>query len=574
MIFRRCVLVVNAALALAGLGLLLARALAPDGWTPLTIAIFACFLGTMPWLGLGPGNGLIGFAWLIAARDPARSVLPVDGDIETAPITALTALAVTVRDEDMALVMPPLRRLLDGLDADGAGRHFALFFLSDTSDGTHAAAEAAAIATFARADRDPDRVRYRRRSDNAGFKAGNVMDFLDHDADGFEFAVMLDADSQMSAGAVLRLVRIMQAAPRMGIVQHLTVGLPAAGAFPRLFQFGMRVGMRTWAVGQAWWQGDAGPYWGHNAILRIAPFRAHCRLPKLPDGRDILSHDQVEAALLRGAGWGVCVLAREDGSAEANPPTLIDFLRRDERWMMGNMQYRHLLGMRGLRPMGRWQLVQAMLLFSGGPLYTIMLTLAAIHAALGGGGDVARASMLALVLGWLALIYAPKWLGYGELLISREKRARYGGAARLFAGIVVETMFTLLLDAVQMPHKALALARHALGRTTRWLPQNRRERGVTWAEAARTFWLHTLFGLVIFALLARGSGGAVLWALPFAGGLPLAIPFCVLTSAPAFSAWLRRQRVAAIPEEFEHATSGAGNIAVIDAIRPAPHSAG
>ena len=127
--------------------------------------------------------------------------------------------------------------------------------------------------------------------------------------------------------------------------------------------------MRTWATGQAWWQGDEGPYWGHNAVVRIAPFRAHCRLPALPGGRHILSHDQVEAAVLRGAGWGVRVLPDEDGSWEANPPALPEFLRRELRWLAGNMQYRHLLRLPDLRAMGRWQLVQAILLFVGAPLY-------------------------------------------------------------------------------------------------------------------------------------------------------------------------------------------------------------
>ncbi len=140
-------------------------------------------------------------------------------------------------------------------------------------------------------------------------------------------------------------------------MQHLTVGSPAASAFPRLFQFGMRAGMRVWATGQAWWQGDEGPYWGHNAAFRIAPFRAHARLAPLPDGTPILSHDQVEAAQLRAAGWGVAVLPEEDGSFEENPPALPEFLRRDTRWLAGNLQYRHLLLRPGLRPMGRWQLV-------------------------------------------------------------------------------------------------------------------------------------------------------------------------------------------------------------------------
>jgi membrane glycosyltransferase len=550
MLLRRCLLIAIAAAATAAIGELLFAALAPGGWTIWKIGIFALFLAMLPWLGLGPGNGLIGFFVLLIARDPARAVLPVPGNIETDPVTARTAIAMTVRDEDMAMVLPPLRRLLDGLDESGAGDAFGLFILSDTQDSVRAEAEAEAVQTFAVADPDPARVHCRRRTENTGFKAGNVMEFLDHHADGFELAVMLDADSEMSAAAVLRLVRIMQNAPRMGIVQHLTVGLPASSPFPRLFQFGMRAGMRSWATGQAWWQGDEGPYWGHNAIVRVAPFRTYGKLPALPDGRHILSHDQVEAARIRGAGWGVCVWAEEDGSYEANPPTLPEFLRRDERWMAGNLQYRHLLRMPGLRPMGRWQLVQAILLFSGGPCYTIMITLAAISVATGGGDAVPRRTTLALVLGWIAMVYAAKWVAFAQVLLSRARRDAYGGAAAFASGVLAETVFTLLLDAIQMPHKTLALARLALGARAAWLPQNRRDRGVSWAEATELFWPHTLFGLAVLTLFAAGSWGAMFWALPFVIGLPLAIPFTVLTSEPRLGGWLRRHRIAAIPEEI------------------------
>ena len=229
--------------------------------------------------------------------------------------------------------------------------------LSD-SDGPETE-EASAVAAFRDGDRMPDRIHYRRRQENTGFKAGNVMEFLDHHADGFELMLVLDADSDMTPAAVLRLIAAMRQDPTLGIIQHLTVGLPAASAFPRLFQFGMRAGMRTWATALSWWQGDECVYWGHNAIVRIAPFRAHCRSPPLPDGKPILSHDQVEAAMLRAAGWGIRLLPEEDGSYEANPPALPEFMRRELRWLAGNFEYRHLLTLPGLRPMGRWQLIQA-----------------------------------------------------------------------------------------------------------------------------------------------------------------------------------------------------------------------
>ncbi|HEX3348486.1 MAG TPA: glucans biosynthesis glucosyltransferase MdoH [Acetobacteraceae bacterium] len=550
MILRRVALVTIAFAATLAVGALLVAVLAVGGWTWWKLGILGCFVVMTPWLGLGPGNGLIGFLVLIGARHPARAVLPVSGDIETGPVTAPTAIAVTIRNEAMELVLPPVRALLDGLDASGQGGCFTLFVLSDTQDPALAATEAEAVARFAAAGSTPGRIRYRRRTGNDGFKAGNVMDFLDRLAGGFELAIMLDADSQMSADAVLRLVRIMQRAPRLAIVQHLTVGLPALAPLPRFFQFGMRAGMRTWATGQAWWQGAEGPYWGHNAIIRIAPFRQYCRLPALPDGSRILSHDQVEAARLCGAGWGVCVWAEETGSYEANPPTLPEFLRRDERWMAGNLQYRHLLAMPGLRPLGRWQLLQAILLFSGGPCYTAMLALAAVGIATTGAVHVPAGRLLALALAWPAAVYAPKWLGDAEVLLSRRRRASYGGAGRFLAGVAAETVFTLLLDAIALPHKTLGMTRLALGVRAGWAPQNRRARGVGWREAARMFWPHTLFGIAALVLLATGSRAAALWLLPFVAGLPLAIPFCVLTSSGTVSAWLRRRGIAAIPEEI------------------------
>jgi membrane glycosyltransferase len=569
MVLRRLAFATIATATAVSLCWLLAVALAPGGWSGEKAALFVCFLGCVPWVGVCLGNAVLGFLILLFARDAPRAVLPVNlGRPDAESVTARTALAVTVRNEEIELVLPPLRRLLRGLDKVGAGHLFGVFVLSDTDDPHLSAAEEASVAAFRAGLPDPGRVFYRRRLRNDGFKAGNVMDFLDHHASGFELALMLDADSAMTPEAVLRLVRIMQAAPRLGLVQHLTAGCPATSAFPRLFQFGMRAGMRVWAVGQAWWQGDEGPYWGHNAIFRIAPFRAHCRLPALPGGGTILSHDQVEAAQLRAAGWSVCVWADDDGSQEANPPALPEFLLRDSRWLAGNLQYRHLLLAPALRPIGRWQLCQAMLMFATAPLQVAGLCLAALLTAT--GADVAQEPLLTLTFAWLIAAHSPKLAGYSETLLSPSRRALYGGKRVIAAGVAAEILFTLLLDPVAVAHRTfaigrLALARLALGRGRTWSPQNRAERGVSWAEAARTFWPHTLLGLAAFAGFAAGSWAAVIWALPFAGGLLVSIPFCVLTAQPRISSWLRRNRIAAIPEELER---------LPDALTPAFHIVG
>ena len=534
---RRRLFVLCSSLATAFvLSWLMHRALAPGGWTLAKAAIMGSFALASLWVGLCLTHGVIGLF--------ARSDRP---DQAYQPKTHI-AIAMTVRDEDMTTVLPPLRRLLDDLDAAGAGGRFQIFILSDSTD----ASEEPAIAAFRATD--PERMHYRRRLENTGFKAGNIMDFLERHAEGFDLMLVLDADSRMSARAVLRLAREMDENPHLAIVQHLTVGLPSAAAFPRLFQFGMRAGMRIWATALAWWQGDECCYWGHNAMVRIAPFREHARLPLLPDGRPILSHDQVEAALLAGAGWGVRLLPEEDGSFESNPPALPEFMRRELRWLAGNLEYRHLLGMPGLRPMGRWQLVQAILLFGCTPFYLVILVGAAVAAATDTVSPFPAGRVLAVMVAWASAIYAPKFLGYAQVLASRDKRARYGGVVRMVAGIAAETVFTLLMDAISVVSKTATTARLLLGMRPAWLPQNRAGRGVSWAEAARLLWPHTALGLLTFAAFAHAGWRTVLWAAPLAGGLPLAIPFCVLTASPRFGAWLRRRRIAAIPEELPGST--------------------
>ncbi len=538
-------------LTAAGLSGLLWAALAPGKFGVWQSLAMASFLAAVPWTGLCVGNGVIGFVVGIASRR-APALPPAD-----AAGLPRIAILVAVRNEDLTQVLPPLGRLLAGLAAAGAGGAFAPWILSDTTDPAAIADEYAALEAFAAGPGDASApIRYRRRQRNDGFKAGNIMDFLDQHGGEFEFALVLDADSEMSAAAVLRLARVLLSAPHLAIVQHLTVGLPATAAFPRLFQFGMRAGMRVWAAGQDWWQGDQGPYWGHNAMLRVAAFRAHARLPRLPGGEAILSHDQVEAALLCGAGWGVRVLVDEDGSFEVNPPALPEFMRRDARWLAGNLQYRHLLRLPGLRKMGRWQLLQAMLLFTGGPLAVVFAAACAMISLQ--GDQVAAGPALALALAWPLALYLPKLAGYAALLGSAGDRSAYGGARRVVLGIGLEIIFSLLIDAVMAFAKTAALVRLALGRSQRWPAQNRSQRGVGWAEAAGLLWPQTLFGLLLFAALSAGSWRAALVGLPLAGGLVVAIPLAALTAAPGFGAWLARHGLAATPEER--------------ALRPAPGS--
>jgi membrane glycosyltransferase len=516
----------------------LAGAISWSWLTPVLVAAFAIFV---PWSVLGFWTAAISLTLLFTA---SRT--------RTAPQEAKlrTAIVMTIRNEDPERAVGRLRVVQRSIDATGQGGRFGFFLLSDTSDPQIAAREKAAVAAW-RADlAGAERLLYRRRVQNIGFKAGNVMDFCQIWAEKFPLMVTLDADSLMSGRAVLDLVGIMQANPQFGIVQGLVTGLPSTSVFARMFQFGMRHGMRSYTVGQAWWTCDCGPFWGHNAIIRTAPFRDYCRLSVLPGrppfGGHILSHDQLEATLMRRAGYEVRLQTVAGGSWEDNPPTVLEYIRRDLRWCQGNLQYLRLLGMPGLRPVSRFQLCWAILMFVSIPAWTLMIALLPVAAA---SLPDARVSWLEVLYWAYMLMYlSPKLAGYMHTAAS-GRLPRYGGLARFVAGVVCELIFSLLQFAVTSLHVTGFIAAMMLGRSARWSGQMRDTRTVSWREAARALWPQTLFGIVLHGALLAIAPALVPWALPFTLGYLVAIPFAVMTASPAFGLWCVRHRLCAVPEE-------------------------
>jgi membrane glycosyltransferase len=522
---------------------LLWHALRRGGWTGWEEAIFVLVVLITPWIGTLFASSLVGFLILHFARDPLAATWAPQSH---APTAARTAIAVAVRNEDLSAVLARSRPLLDGLPA----AQYDFWVLSDTQDAQLAAAEEAAIAAFRAARPDAARIHYRRRVGNEGFKAGNVMAFLRDHAEPYAFMISLDADSVMNAARVEALVRQLAAHPEAALVQALIAGQPSADAFPRVFQFGMRHGMRAYAAGIAWWQGPDGPYWGHNAVLRVAAFRAHAMLP---EGMRILSHDQVEAALLRAAGHEVRLDPREGGSWEANPPDLLSFLARDIRWMAGNLQYFALLAVPLFRAMGRVQLALAILLFLMSPVLFVVALLALANAHDAAGSVTVWSGVLATLV--LALMYwSPKLFGALELALDREKRVLWGGNGVLARGVAAEFLFDLLLMPIRIVTHSIAMLGLVLGRKEGWAPQRREAASMPLADAVRALWWHTLIGAALVAGFAAAGWLPLVWALPFLLGPVLAIPFCLLTSDRRFGHFLVRRRIAALAEEFDPAS--------------------
>jgi membrane glycosyltransferase len=257
---RRVLFFMLVALSIVGLVWLLAVALSAGGFGAADFVLVVLFAVTLPWSVIGFWNATIGLLIMRLSRDPVAAVTPAAARVRGhEPITASTAILLCIRNEPPERVVRYVTPLLEGLIAHGVAGRFHLYVLSDTSDPVVAAAEDSCFATLAADRRAQIAITYRRRADNTAFKAGNIRDFCERWGNDHEFAVVLDADSFMTADAVLRLVRIMQVDPKLGILQSLVTGLPSASAFARIFQFGMRLGMRSYTIGSAWWQGDCGP---------------------------------------------------------------------------------------------------------------------------------------------------------------------------------------------------------------------------------------------------------------------------------------------------------------------------
>ena len=552
---RRRIFSVLCLLMLISMGIWLGTILAADGFGLLDYLMLAAFLITAPWFVIGFCNAAIGFAILQLARDPNEIILPAalkarDND----SIFVRVAVLVTVRNEDPKRAFKRLRTVKTSLDATGFGGQFDYFVLSDSSRADVIAAERAAFEAWRAEFSDPNRLVYRRRENNAGFKAGNLRDFCERWGKNYEIMVPLDADSLMTGAAIVRLMRIMQANPQLGILQSLVVGMPSPSFFARTFQFGMRHGMRSFTAGSAWWHADCGPFWGHNAAVRIAPFTDYCRLPELsggpPFGGPIMSHDQIEAVLMRRAGFEVRVLTEEGGSYEENPPALPDFARRDLRWCQGNLQYLSLVGLPALFPTSRMQIAMAIQMFLVSPAIVLFLICAALAVALfPPGAAFSAASALAFYIAFVVMYLSPKLFGVVDALLRSPRR--YGGVGRILIGALVETIFTFLLLPISIFNQTLFMAGLLFGRNAGWDVQQRDGYRVPWTAAVRGLWPATLFGLLVLGFLAFTAPAAIPWFLPFLAGLVLSIPFATLTSLPEIGAAAVHWRLCAIPEEFE-----------------------
>jgi membrane glycosyltransferase len=546
--WRRLLLLILVLASTCAAVVVLGTILAADGFSILELAILALFSALFAWITTACWISVIGFTVrLVGARRWRPHQASPEPDPQADP--SATALVMPVYNEDPERVAAGLRATLDSLCENNAGGRFDLYILSDTTDPEIWLAEELAWSRLNREFAGRIDVFYRHRPRNLARKSGNIADFCESWGYRYDYMIVLDADSVMSGDCITRLVGRMDRHPSVGLIQVPPVPVMRETLFARSQQFAGSVYGPPFAAGLAYWlEGDSN-YWGHNAIIRVQPFLDHCGLPVLPGrepfGGEILSHDFVEAALLRRAGWEVWLADDLGGSFEEPPPTLIDHAKRDRRWCQGNLQHVGVLLARGLRPLSRLHLGMGVMSYLSSLLWLLLLVLSGLEALRQAQtehsyfieGDLfpnwpvsyafEATTLLAITL---VILYLPKLLGYLALFGERRRLTAHGGALRAFVSVLLESLMSILLAPILMLFQSGFIVSILAGRSVRWAPQQRDDDETSWREAIAAHWAHTTLALAAGITSYLYIPDFFLWLTPVLIGPVLSIPLSRFTS--------------------------------------------
>ena len=539
-------------------------------------------------------------------------------------IKAKTAVLMPIYNEEPAQVMARLLAIGEDLQQAGAGGRFDIFVLSDTTnpkiwvkeekiwleakrilesgsfgaesgerrESAAGAAEHGVRASGAESRSDTAasgrsggtaggaglHIYYRRRAQNTARKSGNIEDFCNRWGAEYDFMLVLDADSLMTAETIVKMARLMEANPHAGIIQASPQMVNSTSMFARMQQFAGKVAGPVVGAGLAYWQAGNSNYWGHNAIIRTRAFIDCCGLPKLkgkgPFGGFILSHDFVEAALIARGGWSAWLLPELKGSYEECPPSMIDLAARDRRWCQGNLQHIKVLISRGLHPVSRVHFLTGIMSYLSSPLWLLFL-LAGLSMVLfrefippqyfgqtyslfPNWPVFDKYGTIGLFVLSMAMLLVPKFLGLAAYLKGNAwKNGRTDGvcgyvrsAWNAGKSLGLEIVVSTLMAPVMMLFQSKFVFDILRGKSVGWNAQNRGDEGTSWQTAWQIHKWHTVLGAVTALVVWKYAHVLFWWLLPSTLGLVLAVPLSVISSRVSAGRWLRERGWFVIPEEI------------------------
>jgi membrane glycosyltransferase len=543
---------------------LMSEVMAANGLTLLGLTVLVLFTLSFSWLAVSFWTAVLGFIVRMIGGDPSSLTVAPDR-----PLAERTAVVMPIYNEDTERVSAGLEATLEGLARTGMSSHFDVFVLSDTTNETIAERELLAMTALRAKYPAGPTLYYRRRQKNIGRKAGNIEDFVRRWGNAYAHMLVLDADSVMSGETMVRLAQLMETYPDSGIIQTLPVPANRETPFARILQFASRLYGPVMASGLAFWAGGDANYYGHNAIIRIAAFARHCGLPVLPGaaplGGEILSHDFVEAALIRSGGYKVWLIPDLGGSYEEMPANVIDYAKRDRRWCQGNMQHGRLLTLPGLKSMSRLHLFMGVTSYVTSPLWLVLLmfsTADAMQRAIVGpvyfkpgfnlfpSWPVATNFQIDLLLAiTLAALFLPKLMGVVLVLFNKRARRAFGGLGGILGSILLETLFSTLLAPIMMLFQTMFILSTLVGKSVSWDAQARDDRGLSWREGFVRHIGQTFFGVLWAIPVLLIAPEFFWWLTPVLAGLAVAVPLSVLSSRIDLGLALKRAGLFLTPEE-------------------------
>jgi membrane glycosyltransferase len=550
-------------------GLLMLDILKVNGQTLLNCLALPLFVVLFTWISGAFWAAIIGFVVRLIGHDPA--VLQPQ-HAASQPLRGRTAIVTPIYNEDTVRVFAAADAIWLSLQQQASEQSFDFFILSDTRNPEIAIAEEAAWRTLVARRGADGRLFYRRRAENLGRKSGNLAEFVRNWGGAYDYMIVLDADSIMSGQALVSMAEMMDAHPHVGIIQTLPLLAGRDTVFARMLQFAVRLNGSMLASGLAFWQLGESNYWGHNAILRLRPFAQYCALPPLPGappfGGEILSHDIVEAAFMRRAGYQVWLVPEISGSWEEVPSNVIDYAARDCRWAQGNLQHAGVMPMRGLHWLSRLHLLTGILSYASSPLWLLVLILSSIVTCIQAvaGHHYFQPGAFSLFPSWpqyrdgeiaavltmtAVVLLVPKMLGAFLQIRDRAVRRAFGGAGNIIGGFLFEQILSILLAPTMMLFHSEFVVRALLGRSVGWDAQARGDRGITWQEAFQRHKWHLAIGLVWGAVILMLAPDFIWWMSPVILGMLIAVPFTVLTSRADFGRALRAHGWLLTPEETQ-----------------------
>lgn len=525
----------------------------------ILIILFALTFG---WIALYFWSALFGF-WELVRPKKYEGITYPPAD---APLTSKTAVLVPTYNENPAEVYARILAMAQELGQKNVGGHFDFFVLSDSTNPDIWVKEE--VLWLETGTRFPEGLNlfYRHRPKNTARKSGNIEDFCVRWGSGYDYMLVLDADSLIAADTVVRMAQLMQFNPTTGIIQAPPQIVNAESFFARMHQFTGKVYGRIITTGLAYWQAWDSNYWGHNAIIRTKAFIDSCGLPvfkgKAPFGGHILSHDFVEAALIRRAGWLAWILPELKQSYEECPPTMLDFAARDRRWCQGNLQHIRILLSQKLHPVSRIHFIVGIMSYLSSLLWCLFLLF-------GIGIAVWRyfyppayfTQVKELFPAWpvfnvwgtltlfgisMLMLFFPKILGI--VFVFGKSAKRFGGRTGLCLSFITECLFSALTAPIMMLFQSKFIVEILLGMDSGWKTQNRAD-DTPWRLGLRRHGIQTLIGIGVTLLVYKYANALFYWTLLITAGPMLSIPLSVLSSRGSTGRRFKKMGIFITPEE-------------------------